>query len=718
MRRGQMIAIAALFTSAVAPYVVSADSVTTTNTEVTTTANTYMEKGVDFIISTDDNFDETTTTEAYYKTSFFGDVSLEIDKDGKKYAHVTLVNHASGFTALKDVQGNNIDAIAQSKDGETFFKTIKLELNEKYQASFVGESSRGNITYHLDLAHEKFDFEYSSALDSYFAAWLPNADVLTLKGGKKVAYVTLAGHSYAAEKIYEGNDTSKLATIVQSTGTFGKDLVRVVRLELDTKNQAAVFIPNERMDAAISFDFTEKESVANFVTVADLTDKATALDASYTAVDTVAGSWHPMAFKSAVSNPSAKVVNGKIEVSYDLTNVKSFKATQGGKEIAVTVSSNKAVFTVNTLEDIAFEVAATAERNGTTSDVTYKVALEKLLKTTSAPTEPETKPDTPTTIPTTTDVKGKKATISFKVSSNSLNAYFQKGFFGGVEIVEIDGQTYADLNIIEKSIGLEYDYIMPNGTKADVAEISGNRATQNGQYSGFNAVIRIPVSVDDKGAFTFTLDTFGGQPGTNSAAAYQFTFTGKIQNNVALPFTDLKNSATKEYVQQLANWGALNLDNKKFNPGNDMTRAQFSLMIARALDLKPAKATHFKDVKKLSSQETKDAIQALYEAGIVTGKTATTFEPNAKISRQQAAVMIYRLMTKKLNYTATAKADDLNFNDSADIKAAEAKLAFAELQKAGVMTGNNGFINPSSKLTRAQMAKILVESLNKAGFEK
>ena len=738
MRRGQMIAIAALFTSAVAPYAVSADTVTTTSTEVDNTAvetSKYVEKGVDFQFSTGKSLDDVQSTDSYFKGNFVGNVDLEISKDAN-YALVSFIGHSYGYEKFTNADGSEATIVSESGTAGTkdYVRVVRVALDDKYQAVVFGNSStKGNTQFNFDLSQEKFNFEYSSPMDSYFKAWLPNADVVTLKNGKKVAYVTIAGHSYAAEAIYEGNDTSKLATIVKSTGTKDtKDLARTVRLELDENNKAAVFIPDSRMDAAISFDFTEKEAVADFVTVADLSETAKALTPTYTAVDTAAGSWHPMAFPSAALNPTAKAVNGKIEVSYDLKNVKSFKATQNGQEIAVTVADDKATFTVDKLDGIAFEVAATAERNGVASDVTYKVNLVKALlaEETGTPVQPTqpgtTTPDTSEPVVTpdpassdipTTIVEGKPAKVTFKTTPAAMDWYFQGGgFFGDVEIVEINGQSYADLTIIEKSIGLDYNYIMPNGTVAKVAEISGNRETQNGEYHGFEAVVRIPVEVSETGNFEFTLDTFGGQPGTDSQAAYQFTFTGKIQVNVPVNFTDVKNADTQKYVQQLANWGALNLKLTTFNPGSDITRAQFSLMIARALKLEATKAVEFSDVKTLKDAETKSAIQALYEAGVVTGSNGK-FKPNDKITRQQAAVMIYRLMTKQLGYKATATASDLNFNDADDIKGEEAKKAFAELQKAKVMSGTNGFINPSSKLKRSQMAKILVESLNKAGFE-
>lgn len=738
MRHTQMMAITALMASAVAPYAVSADTtgsvttenggtsrsadvtttnaiVTTTTADVTTVDTTFVENTVDYTLTSPSE-----GSAERFKSAMIGEVNLVIAADGKKYAQIAFIKSSYAMQNYTDKAGTSLEVISESGTPNTleFVKVVKIALDDKYQATVIADGGErfGKHELTFDLSHEKFDFGFDTSLpdnNTYFKNWTPNADVVTLKDGKKVAYVTFAGHSYDVANIYEGTGKTKPATVVTSSGSAAtKDLTRVVRLELGADNKAQALLDGgERGSYTFTFDFSEKEATPNFATVSELA-KSAALKAEYAAVD-AAAFWHAMAFPSAVSNPVAKAVNGKIQVSYDLTNVKSFKATQAGKEVAVTVANDKAKFTVDTLEGLSYEVAASAERNGAVTETTYKVNLTKAVVDPTITVEDEV---IAPTIPTTTNVEGKKATVSFTASSASLNSYFQKGFFGGVEIVEIDGQSYADLNIVEKSIGLEYNYIMPNGTTAEVAEISGNRATQNGAYEGFSAIIRIPVTVDDKGAFTFTLDTFGGQPGTDSEANYKFTFTGKIQNNVALPYSDLKSKETKAYVQQLANWGALNLNLTKFNPGSDLTRGQFSLMIARTLELKPAKANQFKDLGK--DAELQSAIQALFEAGIVKGyDNNTNFKPNNKITRTQAAIMIHRLLTH-LKFTSTATVNDLNFNDAGDIKSAEAQLAFATLQKEGIMTGSNGFVNPTSQLKRSQMAKILVESLNKAKFEK
>lgn len=715
MRRSQMMAIAALMTATAAPYVVNAEAVPTANT-------TYIEQGVAFAISSDDNFAETTSTESYFKSNFFGKVDLEISAQGK-FAVVTLQGHAYGFEKLVDTKGKELEIISTtgSAADKNLVRVVKVALDEKYQASIVGESKeKGNTQFNLDLSQESFDFDFDlgeASLNTYFKAWLPNADVVTLQDGSKVAYVTFAGHSYGVAEIFEGKDKTTAATVVLQTGSAeAKDLTRVVKFTLDKDNKAYAFIPSERGDYTISFDFSDKEAVPNFATAKELTT-AKALKVEYGAVDAKAGSWHPMAFPSSVLNPTAKVLDGKIEVSFETKDVKSFKATQNGKELAVKLADNKATFTVDTLEGIAFEVTAVATRGETKQDVTYNVTLNKAQVDAAAVVEEkpttEEKPAQTVTIPSTTNVEKKKATYKLEASTSSLTNYF-KDFFGAISIVEIDGKVYADLGIQNKAFGLSFDYITESGTTADVVEVAGNRAQHSAEkYEGFNATLRVPVTVaNDK--FTVKLETEGGQPGSGKTSTYQFTFTGALQHDVKLPYSDVKNAETAEYVQLLANWGGLNLNVKNFNAGKEIARGQFALIVARTLDLQATGTMTFKDVKH--NAELQNAAQALAEIGIV--KAGSTFKPNAKLTREEAAVLLYNVLTKKLGYQTTATVNDLNFNDASEVSSAEAKLAIAALQKEGIMTGSQGFINPTEKLTRAQMTKMVVKSLQAVSFEK
>lgn len=82
-----------------------------------------------------------------------------------------------------------------------------------------------------------------------------------------------------------------------------------------------------------------------------------------------------------------------------------------------------------------------------------------------------------------------------------------------------------------------------------------------------------------------------------------------------------------------------------FNPGSSLTRAQMAKMLVNAFDLDAPKGKNpFTDTK---GQWYEDYVTALFESGITTGATATTFEPNKTVSRQHYAVFLYRALEYK-----------------------------------------------------------------------
>lgn len=89
---------------------------------------------------------------------------------------------------------------------------------------------------------------------------------------------------------------------------------------------------------------------------------------------------------------------------------------------------------------------------------------------------------------------------------------------------------------------------------------------------------------------------------------------------------------------------------------------------------------------------------------IITGYSDGTFRPNENISRQHAAVILTRVL--KLN---TSNVEDPGFKDVPKGHTYYKEIAAAA--KAGLVSGKgNGTFDPNGKLTRAQMAKILVKA--------
>jgi len=185
----------------------------------------------------------------------------------------------------------------------------------------------------------------------------------------------------------------------------------------------------------------------------------------------------------------------------------------------------------------------------------------------------------------------------------------------------------------------------------------------------------------------------------------------KFTNNT-VRFTDVAGVSTKEEIHYLADRGVINGTQVGiFSPHTDITRAQFAVLVARALGLTAqSNQSQFKDVKGAWYEQ---EVQALYESGITKGTTATTFNPNGKLTRQQAALIMARALRYAGIDTNTIKANS-NYKDVNQISK-EALNDIGVLKSLEIMSGNgsNQFM-PHANLTRAQMAKILKRSLGVA----
>lgn len=103
-------------------------------------------------------------------------------------------------------------------------------------------------------------------------------------------------------------------------------------------------------------------------------------------------------------------------------------------------------------------------------------------------------------------------------------------------------------------------------------------------------------------------------------------------------------------------------------------------------------------------------INYLTSNGVITGYKDGTFKPNNDITRKNAAVIISRIM-KDIDLN---KVTDPNFKDVP--KTHPYYKEIAAVANLGIVNGKeNGYFDPNGKLTRAQMAKILVNAYNLSG---
>ena len=252
--------------------------------------------------------------------------------------------------------------------------------------------------------------------------------------------------------------------------------------------------------------------------------------------------------------------------------------------------------------------------------------------------------------------------------------------------------------------GFDVDITFPEGQYIKGFKVEGTTVAEKSTTAdGANVVKVYTVKVKDlTSIYTATLDLSVRAPGVSYDSVYnvQLQFGGK-QN----PFNDILKSANYGAIVSLYSQGIFKQADT-FNPGNNVKRSQFALMLNRALKLEVPATTTFKDIATYD-KEAQDAIKALNNYGVINGTSATTFAPNNEITRKQAALMIYRLLVKNglaTDAVATAKFTDL----PADV---EAQKAISTLNALGIMTGFEGKFNPENKLTRNQMAKVLNNTL-------
>ena len=178
-------------------------------------------------------------------------------------------------------------------------------------------------------------------------------------------------------------------------------------------------------------------------------------------------------------------------------------------------------------------------------------------------------------------------------------------------------------------------------------------------------------------------------------------------------FSDLGDAAWAESsVKYLASKGVVSgKGDGKFYPNDTVTREEFVKIIVEAFKIYSNTATvEFEDVD--SGRWSYGYIASAYRAGIIAGNSDTTFNPAGEMTRQDMAVIMYRvanLVGLSLNSA------DVTFADGADI-ADYAKEAVGALCSAGIIngTGDNCF-SPLETVTRAQAAKIAYELMNAIG---
>ncbi|WP_169306623.1 S-layer homology domain-containing protein [Cohnella pontilimi] len=187
-----------------------------------------------------------------------------------------------------------------------------------------------------------------------------------------------------------------------------------------------------------------------------------------------------------------------------------------------------------------------------------------------------------------------------------------------------------------------------------------------------------------------------------------------VENKVTFKDTASVQAWAGRSIQVLAAKGAIvGKSEGVFAPNDNVTRAEFVKMLISALDLEDGSATeNFTDVN--DTDWFAPYVAAAVKLGIVHGRSADQFVPQASITRAEMTAMIVHALevTQNLKNDVT----DMNavlkvFSDASKINST-LKASVALAASKGLVVGYAGKFDPNGKATRAQAAVVLYKILN------
>ncbi len=126
-------------------------------------------------------------------------------------------------------------------------------------------------------------------------------------------------------------------------------------------------------------------------------------------------------------------------------------------------------------------------------------------------------------------------------------------------------------------------------------------------------------------------------------AAFLYRYL-KPKDSTNNPFVDIGDSNFKKEILALTARGIFSVNTeKKFNPKNNMTRAEMATVLVKTFDLKPQGNVEFTDMKDHWANE---YVKILAGNNITSGTGDGNFNPNGIVTREQFSMFLYRTIMK------------------------------------------------------------------------
>lgn len=266
----------------------------------------------------------------------------------------------------------------------------------------------------------------------------------------------------------------------------------------------------------------------------------------------------------------------------------------------------------------------------------------------------------------------------------------------------------ADKEALPESL---QDQIPDGSILIEITEASGQRFSHpievgipfEGKYNDETAVTVFWLKEDG------SVQAVGGiyDPASKTARFFTTHFSTYFAKESVADFEDTKDHWARKEIGALAGKGIIKGKSEGiFDPDANITRAEFVALMTRAMGYgeNHGYTVPFIDVRE--NDWYYNPIAIAYNEGLVNGKSATEFDPNGKITRQEMAKIISNIMKDKFH--SQEKVDNLKaFKDFEEIASWARESAALCLREKIIGGISEGVFAPLENATRAQAATVL-----------
>ena len=264
------------------------------------------------------------------------------------------------------------------------------------------------------------------------------------------------------------------------------------------------------------------------------------------------------------------------------------------------------------------------------------------------------------------------------------------------QTANLDISAYEKLNSVYKK-----NYAMKTLYRANVSRFDDIKPA-------YDNAITAAQNLSDGGTGENSGGTGGGGGGRGGSVSGGGSFAVDSETaeeiNSKPRYTDMTFHWSRNAVEELSKSGIISgYEDGTFRPDATITRSEFAKLISESIKLDGDSACPFSDVA--AEDWFAPFVTRCAREGIIQGYNGE-FRPYDEITRQDAAVMIYRM----LSVSGKTLQGTVMFEDRERI-AAYARDAVAALAEEGIVNGYENLFSPEDLTTRAEAAAMICRAL-------